>query len=668
MVGPRLTVLRGWSDCERCPRHGHRLGVVARDWGRRPRVLVLELRAHRMTQGLVASSPRAEAFAFELAHEVGLASDDVVVDVLLACGLGHEAAADHVAACSARFVENTQKYGRPEVVVVVGAHARAAVEGAGLTSGQHWAPVGITRSPALYAPTWAVAGPLVRDIKQLLFLRAPRGRRTPAQNLPLARRLIDVLGPAEGSASKGRAAENWTRRKKSPLTAELVDGHLRGKRFAAPFRPYDPWPFVVVDADRHDALQEAHFADTFKKLERHFPRSLFIESSTSGGLHVYVKLPPNVQYHEGATWLEAYFALHKLLILEKNVVRAGRPAAVLRSARLEVPRQPVRLPFGRGSHVATTKGHPGSHPGDTATTKVNTFIDWLKTSPTTDFAHAQKFVAMQLKITTAWSVEKKKLLERRIEEAHVAGRKPVQLTTDDPWSNVVPKFRATDRALRVIATAGVPAMGTRTRWTERLVDELFDLVSPDQVEALMIHWLEARDHNSEDIEVDLPGVEAALRNKIEAKTKSVQGVPVRVWVAVQKYIERGWSILSTSRKPGWALASYQARWYLSDDAQRELRNRESDVCTTAFYILRRFFDQRVPRTEGVNGERPIARREFSAFMPNEMRAAVKEFFLLSGWLKISGEYEKGKAARKYQLADELWPMLPGEDVVFVPGP
>lgn len=87
-----------------------------------------------------------------------------------------------------------------------------------------------------------------------------------------------------------------------------------------------------------------------------------------------------------------------------------------------------------------------------------------------------------------------------------------------------------------------------------------------------------------------------------------------------------------------------------------------------FYVLRRFFDETTRKSDGVNGERPVPRREFSAFLPNEMRAAVKEFFLLAGWLKISGEYEKGKSARKFMLAEGLWPMIPGEDVLFVPEP
>lgn len=623
-----------------------------------------------MAQGLVARSPRAEAFAFELAFKLNVNQADVVVDVLLACGLGHESAADHIAACSARFVENTKKYGSPDVVIVVGQHARAAVIGAGLIDGQYWAPVGAARSPAFVTQTWSLPRGTAADISRVLGTKCRIGR-APKKDLSIAQKLLGALGWGDGSASRGRTAESWKRRKTSPLTVERVDMHLRGKCFWAPFRPRGEWPFVVVDADRHDALQEFHAAETMKQLRQHLPSGFFIESSTSGGLHVYVKLPPNVQYHEAATWLEAYFALKKLLVLEKKVARAGRPLAILRSSRLEVPRHPVRLPFGHGSSIVKARSHAGSQPADTARTKVNAFIDWLQASSTTDFERAQQFVMAQLKINGRWSLEKKALLERSIEEAHVAGFSTATLPHNDPWFNIVPQLTAGDRALRVIASRGVPAMGTRTRWTERLVDVLFDIVPPDEAEQLMLHWLRDREHNSEDIEIDPPGVEAALRRKIEAKKKIVQGVPMRVWTAVEERLQRGWGILHTTQKPGWMLPVEMARRLrplLQPGTLSELAERHDWLRRTAFFILRRFFDRRARTTDGSDGERPIPRREFSAFLPNDMQAAVKEFFLLAGWLGISGRYEKGVSARKFKLAGDLWPSIPGEDVLFVVEP
>lgn len=667
MGRPRLNVLAGWADCERCPRHQHRLGVVAEDWGHTPTVLVVGLRAHRLSQGLVAHSPRAEAFAWELAQMLQLEPKEVVVDTLLACGLGNEVAADHVAACSARFVENATKYGAPRVVIVVGPYAQTAVLDAGMIDGKNWAPVGALACPAIGAPSWSVTRTLVGDVEELL-LRMPAQRRWPKEDLAVAQRLVGALGAADGSASKELDATTWKRRKTSPLTPERVAQHLRGIRYWSPFRPRGPWPFVVIDADRHDALQELHFTNTLRTLRQLLPTSFFVESSTTGGVHVYVKLPPDTSYEEAAIWFEAFFASKNALTLEKKVARASKRPAVLRSTRLEVPRHPVRLPFGHGSRIiGPKKQKTGRTHAERVRIMVAEFIDWLAKAPTTDYDRAKSVVQKQYKRTGAWNIEKKKFLEQKVEAVHVAGLKPAELEKDDPWNAVVPELE--DNTLRVLATRGVPAMGLRSRCTTRLVDALFDIVPPDHVEDLMVHWLRSREHNSEDIETDLVSVEAALKRTIEEKKKTVRGVPVRVWEAVEQGLGSAWAILRTANRPGWMLPARTLRLLgplLVPGTIDDLRKRHARLRKTAFFVLRGFFDRRTPKTDGSDGERPIPRREFSRFLPNELRAAVKEFFLLAGWLRLSGDYEKGKSARKFKLAEGLWPMMPGEPVLFVP--
>lgn len=666
----RLTVLSGWLDCERCDRHVHRLGVVAADWGRRPTVLVLALRPHRVSQGLLAQPPRAKAFAMELAQALQVDPAEIVVDTLLACGLGHEAASDHVAACNARFVENAKTYGTPAVVLVVGAHAQVAAMGAGLIDGRNWAPIGASPCPAIEAPSWSVTRDLVYAVEQALG-RRPKQRRWPKEDIATAERLFGAFGAADGSASKELDAANWKRRVASRLTPARVAQHLRGIRYWAPFRPRGPWPFVVIDADRHDALQELHFADTMKMLRKLFPTSFFVESSTTGGVHVYVRLPPDTSYDVAASWLEAFFAMKTQMVLEKKVARSGGRPAVLRSARLEVPRHPVRLPFGRGSSIIKAKNKPkvGSGHNQRILAMVDEFIDWLAAAPTTDYSRAKDLVEQHVGRTGAWNQEKKKFLERQIEAAQVAGLKALALDPLDPWTKILPQL--VDPSLRIIAARGVPAMGMRSRYTARLVDALFDLVPPDEAEALMVHWLQNRQHNSEDIETDLFSVEAALKKTIEATKKTVHGVPVRVWEAVERGFGTASSILATAARPGWMLPPKNAkllRPLLAPGTVSELQTRHALVRKTAFFVVRGFFDRRPRKTDGMDGERPIPRREFSRFLPNEMQAAVKEFLILGGWLKVSACPVKGKSARNFKLAEDLWPAIPGEPVLFVPSP
>ena len=85
------------------------------------------------------------------------------------------------------------------------------------------------------------------------------------------------------------------------------------------------------------------------------------------------------------------------------------------------------------------------------------------------------------------------------------------LHQDDPWLGVLKNLSP---PLRRIATNGVPAYGTRTRWTLALIDALTSVVAPaTDAEALMLHWLHAREHASEDIEDD---VRAAERQTLES--------------------------------------------------------------------------------------------------------------------------------------------------------
>ena len=114
MARPGVAHLPIWDDCQRCDRRRTRLGVLAPTWPAGVRVVVLGLAASRAAQGTGTLDPDLLRDVEQLRAELRLASHECIADVLVSCGLG-DAAADHVAACSARFSDQQVA---PEVVVL----------------------------------------------------------------------------------------------------------------------------------------------------------------------------------------------------------------------------------------------------------------------------------------------------------------------------------------------------------------------------------------------------------------------------------------------------------------------------------------------------------------------------------------------------------------------
>ena len=98
---------------------------------------------------------------------------------------------------------------------------------------------------------------------------------------------------------------------------------------------------LVLDIDKHKDLQRVHFEQTLKDVSRLFEQGLFVQSSSSGGMHVYLFLTETVPYKE-------LVALARLFLQRKGlgIVPAGR----LMYERVEVPHLGLRLPFGLGSY------------------------------------------------------------------------------------------------------------------------------------------------------------------------------------------------------------------------------------------------------------------------------------------------------------------------------
>ena len=57
---------------------------------------------------------------------------------------------------------------------------------------------------------------------------------------------------------------------------------------------------MVIDVNRHDALQEKRLVETCKKIRALFPHAFEVQYSQSGRRHFYVRLAKGTSYERGA--------------------------------------------------------------------------------------------------------------------------------------------------------------------------------------------------------------------------------------------------------------------------------------------------------------------------------------------------------------------------------
>jgi hypothetical protein len=401
----------------------------------------------------------------------------------------------------------------------------------------------------------------------------------------------------------------------------------------APFNPRGTWPLVALDVDRHNAAQEFLFEQTLAELRSLFPGALFVRSSDSRGVHAYVRLPGGVDYTEAALILETFLTMREL-----RWTRVGPKKRPLLLNRVEVPQQPVRLPFGEGSWIL----------GDTRplAEQIRTLEAHALGGSTRDFTDARAFVSEQLKLKGGWSFAKRNKLQRFVVDAALAGVPSAALAARDPWAFLLPKLSAPSRK---VAAFGVPAYGTRTHWTNELLGELVRLLPRDDVERLMGFWLRERDHVSEDIEVDLPGIERFLKQQIDAQyRRSTAGVPKRLWCEIESWVRHSFRMAQTH--PQSFPRPVQPPQFSVEDA-----------LNTAFELAREFFAKRRQR-------RAVPRAEFARFVGKNDAANMESVLTLieknafggeRGWLKFAGTAGTGYA-RRYAILPIAWPARPHE--------
>lgn len=637
-----------WNDCTRCSRHEHRVAVFAPAWPPSARVVVIGLAASRAAQGAQGHDPKLLRLVEVLRDDLGLGPEECVADHLLACGLGRRVTADQVAACGARFVEQEKRWGaRPEVVVVVGREAQALVLESGLvnmkTSPRAWAPIGSGRS----CPVVAGEDParILAEVGAVLGIPIRKPGRLPRSRLAArAPELIGILGKHDGHRTKRGASADW-RTLRHPISAALLQEHLKGRLWVAPHGTAGAWPYVVLDVDRHNAVQEQAFDATLQKLKRHFPSSLFIQSSSSGGVHVYVRLPKGTYYRTAARWMRAYLTVRGLRWAKIR----GPNGKFIQAELVEVPPQPPRLPFGMGSSIM------GSN--KPLTQQLDESLGFITSKAPRDYTRAKNHAVTKLRgegleFEGRWTPARRRRLDAWIthEELGLTDRTaPAKLPAGDPW--LAATLNDLPQHLRHVALTGISAYGTRVRWTHALVEALIDRVPEDEVRALMAHWLRSRAHASEDVTADLDSVFQETAAIITGIYRRTRGVPERFWKAIEEALRRFWRALHRPPSPLLPPLHLQR-------VRAPHRFTFDDLRRTAFFIARDFY------AEG-HQERAIFAEEFERFTGSNTAHDVQELFTKgASWLYYMAPAAPGVVARRFKIL--FWPRRRGEPSLFIP--
>ena len=649
MGGLHLRTLPTWADCERCDRCEHRVAVVAPTWPTRVKVVVFDRVAPIASQVTGLPSPPITRLVEQVRQRLGLDEQECISDTLLACGVGRTASAADVAACSGRFLDQEDFGARPAVVAFADRAAANAAWEAGLVThpGPRWSPVGLT-----YAPRIVLLDNLERGLREIARALKCSPKAPLAENrgklAELAADLHGVLGQHLGARVLEHGATRTLPRMK--LQVDWVKGHLLGHGFVSPFHPQGPWSYVVLDIDRHNAMQEERFEHTVAGIRRRFQRSRFIQSSASGGVHVYVRLPPGWEYSHAALVVRAYVTLESL-----RWVRVTRGNKTISAELVEVPSEPTRLPFGVGSSIL------GSNLS--LDQQLRRFLQFLRDAApdaSADFERACAKVFRHFKIRELTPAGRRKI-ERWLLDQEVAHLPDPTPSPTDPWSALAQRVGGNVRGPKLspavwkVAMNGVPAYGSRIRWTQRLLKELRDLVGPEEAEALLLAWLRDRAHVSADIETELEAVELQVRRAVADEYKKVGGVPVRVWKLIRDrlhLVRQGLYQPIPGHTPPTSL-------------ERQKKLKMDDVLATAFFIARGFF-------QGKTIQRPISWREFARYVGKNKSSAMRAF-LLDGyaWLTKVREAERGKSSAIYALTysnPPRWPARPREPRLFVPPP
>lgn len=620
-----------WKNCLRCARSEMRWGIFAPS-GRAPKVLVLSAVASRAAQAIGAPDPLPARIAERVRLRCNLAAGEVHVDVLVACGPSTDAHPHEAAACAQRLHDQGSAWPTVLVVLVGDYTARLArlaglLDADGFRMGLARTPVVVVRDPSDVGadPAW----------KKILGLPSKSAVQPAAHAGAEALLWPLVNGTCDGSAWRPRDGE-WRRKPATKPSFSDVESHVRGKGWLAPLRPTGFWPYCVIDVDVHNAIQLAEVERVRHELLRHFASSFFFQSSASGGFHIYVKLPPETSYAEGALWLAEFLAGKNLLITRIRPTHDASAGGAVATRLAEVPLHPPRLPFGLESVLL----HPRSkHP-------VKEFDDWLRSASPLDYETACTGVRRaggprvrdgRWPERAAWA----QTYMADLEFGNVLVGVPRPLPASDPWSKYLSRCAP---SLRRIIAEGCPAYGTRTGIMYRLAKALAELAEPDEARDLLRCWVEQRHHYSEEIETAPSDVLTFAEGILADEYKKRGGLPESVWAHAEQLIQ----IYYSPQLGPWIRA---AATLPRDEFRRAV-----------FHVIRLFYLQR-QRVIVIVGEQfgiAVANTKVGSLptrRPNkskvrELSRALGDASIVT--LKGAANFLSGQGAT-YELQPPLWP-------------
>jgi len=526
-----------------------------------------------------------------------------------------------------------------QLVVLLGDHAARMARDAGLLTAAGFL-VADRRIPATVVrevgdvgigPEWAALGTPVKF--------------SPVVRYPTAVEVLwgIVQGRCSGHAWKPIDGE-WRRSFEKP-GQELVHAHIEGRGWLSPYRPYGAWPYCVIDVDLHNAIQSRAHDDVMRRLTAQFPRSLVLRSSATWGIHLYVRLPEGMAYTDAAIWLSEYLLVNDLMFERAEPGPFATATGMVATKLVDVPLHPPRLPFGLGSGLRGTPDPAAA---------VERFTRWLTSADSSDFDEARTLVEQKRPRTKRWPERaawaSTFVHELELEALGMRDREK-KLLAGDPWAPYMARLAP---SLRVLVSRGCLAFGTRTATMMRIVDALADMVDPDEARRLLRHWVEHRDHHSEDIHGAREEV-LAFGDRLIDDAFAGRGVPEAAWLHGDAQISAMFAHIKSGRARDFGLTLEECR-------------------RAVFYILRLFFAER-------SGNIPIAGEQFGLALrddnfgglpvqrPNRNRVAhVADALIRLGVIERTrpASHADHRAA-EYALRPPYWPPPPtGSPIVFRP--
>ncbi len=615
------------------------MAVYAPAWLPSTQVVVLGVRASWSAQAAGAEDPGVHRIVRLLRERLGLKPEQCVADSLIACGAGDNITADEVAACSRRFADRAEQGAAPLLVIFETMRAQALAEVAGLVDGLAWRTGGCNRTAhAVVADS--NDEDLIAKVASFFGIRyAPKLAPDQTPLLKHGVSLLTLLGKHWSHREVPRdvtAGASKKQKYRGPLHGPDVARHLMGLAEITPTRTYGPWLFVVVRITQSTAVHVAHFDEILAAVLAALPASYRMQNKETGEVRVYVNVPEDMSYNQGALLVRAYLSQHRWR------VSGSTPRTVL-AELVAVPSEPVSLPFGRGWEEV----------GGAASLEqqLEKLISFLRTRNTSDFQRAEYKVESSFNVRHRWTNSKRARLrtDLTMKELRTSAR---ALPADWPerlgggWPAV--RSRLTSRAARV-AGLGLLHDGARGRWTRMLIRELADVVPRPELDDLMQYWLRGHAHVDELFVADARGVELEVRRMTDRHYKNLRGVPVRFWELIDRRVTASWRKYASKSAPP------------SGNSTPAHRVTLEAVKATAFFIARDFFYKaRVV-------ERFISSSVFERLTGTNTSGDVGVVLLEDkDWLIQTGAEREKKHSRRFCLAQDLWPPRDGERVLYLP--